>query len=125
MNWVVRGGLATPQSLMAGYKEHAAMPGLYGFSVQYAPGKSVVELAFAGQIRNGQISYASEDDLLASLQTLGYIMRLVRSPGHGFHHTFAVLYDNSGVMLTALPQTAADALSRVFRQQPNPYYNRP
>jgi hypothetical protein len=121
MNWVVRGGLATPQSLMAGYKEHAARPGLYGFSVQYAPGKSLAELTSAGQILNGQISYADDSALMAALQILGYTMRLIKSPGHGYHHTFAVLYDGSGVMLTTLPQNAADALSRTFRQQPNPY----
>jgi len=121
MNWVVRGGIATAQSLMAGYKEHAARRGLFGFSVQYASGKSVNELAHAGQIRNGQISYADDDELLAVLQILGYTMRLEPSPGHGFHHTFAVLYDGSGIMLMALPQDAADALSQTFRHQPNPY----
>lgn len=125
MDWVVRGGLATAQSLMAGYKEHAARPGLFGFSVQYAPGKSIVELAFAGRIRNGQISYASDSDLLAALQTIGYSMRLVNSPGHGFHHTFAVLYDGRNTMLTTLPQDVADVLSHTFRQQPNPYYKHP
>ena len=125
MNWVVRGGLATAQSLMAGYKEHAARPGLFGFSVQYAPGKSIVELAFAGRIRNDQISYAGDSNLLVALQTIGYSMRLVNSPGYGFHHTFAVLYDGNNTMLITLPQNAADALSRTFHQQPNPYYNHP
>ena len=55
---------------------------------------------------------------------LGYIMKLVRSPGKGYHHTFAVLYDVSGILLQSLPQDAAITLSQTFRQRPNPSYIR-
>ncbi len=51
-------------------------------------------------------------------------MRLVHSPGRGFHHTFAVLYDMSGLLLQSLPQDAAEALSQTFRHRLNPYYIR-
>jgi hypothetical protein len=48
-------------------------------------------------------------------------MRLVKSPGHGYHHTFTVLYDASGALLRTLPQDAAVALSSTFRKRLNPY----
>ncbi|HEX6798355.1 MAG TPA: hypothetical protein VF116_11655 [Ktedonobacterales bacterium] len=121
MEWVVRGGVATADRLGKGYGEHRRMKGTYGFSVQCAPGKTVEELAQAGRIRNGQLSFATVDDLRAALQPLGYAMRLVKSPGQGFHHTFAVLYDATGAMLRALPDDAAQTLQQVFRQRPNPY----
>ncbi|MGH2515833.1 MAG: hypothetical protein ACRDHP_09270, partial [Ktedonobacterales bacterium] len=121
VEWVVRGGITSTTRLIAGYGEHGGVPGLFGFSVQYAPGKTVEELAQAGQLRNGQVSYALDDDLAQSLKLLGYTMRLVKSPGHGFHHTFAVLYDASGAMLHVLPADAANALSQTFQQRKNPY----
>lgn len=120
MNWVVRAGVAGAQSLIAGYAQHRRVPGLFGFSVQYAPGKTVEELARAGQYPHAQISYATDDALLVTLQPLGYIMRLVQSPGMGYHHTFAVLYDATGTMVQVLPADAATALSGTFRQRPNP-----
>lgn len=41
MEWVVRAGIATPKRLQEGYVAHTAVPGLYGFSVQYHAGLSV------------------------------------------------------------------------------------
>lgn len=118
--WVVRAGVASAASLVKGYNQHRGVPGLFGFSVQYAPGKTVDELARAGNFPHPQISYAMEDALRAALRSLGYTMRLVKSPGQGYHHTFAVLYDATGSMLHVLPQDAAIALSKTFRQRPNP-----
>lgn len=120
-NWVVRAGVVAPKLLMAGYRPHLGVPGLAGCSVQYAPGRSIEELSQAGQFKNAQISYATEDDLRAALQLLGYALRLVRSPGRGYHHTLAVLYDASGAMLQRLPLDAAEALSQAFQRRPNPY----
>jgi len=51
----VRGGVTTPESLIARSTEHLAVPGLYGFSVQSAPGLSVNDLARAGAFPNRQI----------------------------------------------------------------------
>ncbi|MGO8951382.1 MAG: hypothetical protein ACLQUY_27755 [Ktedonobacterales bacterium] len=121
MSWVVRAGIARADTLINGYRRHSGVTGLYGFSVQYAADKSIEELAQAGQFSHAQISYAQEQDLAASLTWLGYTMRLVPSPGKGYHHTFAVLYDATGLMLQALPQDVADALSRTFKQRPNPH----
>lgn len=120
MNWVVRGGLASMKALTAAYKQHRGVPGLYGFSVQYATGITVEELARAGQFPHAQISFAPDDALAAALAPLGYQMRLIRSPGQGYHHTFAVLYDASGMMLQSLPRDAAHALHRTFRHRLNP-----
>lgn len=121
VSWVVRAGIARADTLINGYRLHSGITGLYGFSVQYTAGKSVEELAQAGQFSHAQISYAQEQDLAASLAHLSYTMRLVRSPGKGYHHTFAVLYDATGLMLHTLPQDAADALSRTFKQRSNPH----
>jgi hypothetical protein len=93
MEWVVRAGVAAASSLIAGHSEHRAVPDLYGFSVQYAPSKTVDELALAGRFPHPQISYATDDALQAALRVLGYTMRLVASPVTGYHHTFAVLHD--------------------------------
>ena len=121
MYWVVRAGIASPNSLVRGYNQHRGVPGLFGFSVQYAPGRSVEELALAGQFPHEQISYATANTLQLALQPLDYTMRLVQSPGREFHHTFAVLYDVSGLLLQSLPQDAAEALSQTFRHRLNPY----
>lgn len=110
--------------LIAGYRLHLAVPGLYGFSVQYANDKTVEDLARAGRFPHGRISYATDDTLAAVLLPLGYTMRLVRSPGQGYHHTFAVLYDKTGMPLQSLPEDAAIALSAVFQHQRNPYQTR-
>lgn len=124
MEWVVRAGVAAASSLISGYDVHRAVPGLYGFSVQYAPGKTVEELAQAGRFPHSQISYATDDALQAALRTLGYAMRLVASPGTGYHHTFVVLYDASGAQMRSLPHDAAVALSTAFRQRQNPHPRR-
>ncbi len=116
----MRAGIASPGSLVKGYNQHRGVPGLFGFSVQYAPGRSIEELALAGQFPHEQISYATDDALQLALQPHGYTMRLVRSPGRGYHHTFAVLYDMGGLPLQRLPQDAAVVLSQTFRHRPNP-----
>src|SRR6266571_8113353 len=72
--WVVRGGVATPSQLQAGTARHRGVPdplGLYGFSVQYQPGKTVHELAVAGRFRNAQISVTAEAALVAAGVTAG------------------------------------------------------
>jgi hypothetical protein len=121
MGWVVRAGEAKPVDLMKGYKEHLGVPGLYGFSVQYHAALSWHDLARAGQYPNAQVSIAQEHDLLAALQSLGYRIQLVPSPGAGYHHTFAALYDAVGTMLTQLPLIVAQKLHDTFTQRPNPY----
>jgi hypothetical protein len=70
MEWVVRAGVAAAGSLIKGYRMHARVPGLYGLSVQYAPGKTVDELAQAGQYPHPMISYATTDALTAALRPL-------------------------------------------------------
>ncbi len=101
------------------------MPGLYGFSVQYQAGRPWQELARAGQFPNAQVSIAEENDLRTALQSLGYDLRLVPSPGVGYHHTFVLLYDATGAMLTQLPLPVAQKLHETFAQVPNPRRVRP
>lgn len=121
MDWIVRAGVAGVSSLIRGYQLHLGVPGFYGFSVQYAPGKTMEELALARRFPHPAISSATSSALMAALQPLGSTMRLVKSPGQGYHHTFTVLYDASGAILRTLPQDAAVALSSTFRKRPNPY----
>jgi uncharacterized protein (DUF697 family) len=104
--WVVRAGVATPEQLKEGVDAHLRVPGLTGFSVQSSPGKTIKELAAAGRFPNAQISVTTTDALLA----VG--VRVVKSPGEGYHHT-AVTED-------PLMSPHAEAISSVFKQQPNP-----
>jgi hypothetical protein len=125
MGWVVRAGEAKAADLVSGYRQHLNVPGLYGFSVQYQTGVPWQELARAGQFPNAQVSIADDGDLRNTLQTLGYDLRLVQSPGVGYHHTFVVLYDAAGNMLTQLPLPVAQQLHDTFTQVPNPHRVRP
>lgn len=125
MEWVVRAGETKAADLVSGYRQHLGVRGLYGFSVQYQAGMSWQELVRAGQFPNAQVSIAEEQDLRAALQSLGYDLRLVPSPGEGYHHTFVVLYDATGTMLMRLPLPVAQKLHETFTQVPNPHRVRP
>jgi hypothetical protein len=86
LNWVVRGGVATPSQLQAGTARHRGVPeppGLFGFSVQYQPGKTIQELAAAGRFRNVQISVTTIEELIATGLSAGYPVSIVQSPGTG------------------------------------------
>jgi hypothetical protein len=114
-NWVVRGGVATPRQLQAGTARHRGVPGspgLFGFSVQYQPSKTIQELAAAGRLRNAHISVTTAEELVAAGLSLGYAVSIVASPGTGYHHTVQVPFP--------LPLDLAVALSAVFTQRPNP-----
>ncbi len=111
-NWVVRAGVATAQSLQRGSANHFGVPGLYGFSIQHQPGKTVHELAAAGHFPNLQISVTTTEQLIAAASRAGYTVRIVRSPGRGYHHTVEVP--------RPLPDNLAHALSAAFTQMPNP-----
>lgn len=125
MEWVVRGGIATADQLMRGYGAHASVHGLFGFSVQYAPGPDWADIARTRRFPHGQLSIAYDDDLQGALSPLGYSMRLVPSPGRAYHHTFAVLYDATGQSLRALPLDAAQVLAVAFQRVANPYVGSP
>lgn len=119
-SYVVRGGTATADLLQKGYGQHRGAPSIYGLSVQYAVGKTLEALSRAGHVVNGQISYATADELAACLQPLGYTVQLIKTPGIGYHHTLCVVYDANGIMLQRLPRDAAAALSAAFHRVPNP-----
>ena len=92
-NWVVRGGVATPRQLQTGTAKHLGVPdppGLFGFSIQYQPEKAIQELAAAGKFRNAQISVTTQEELIAAGLSAGYAVRIVKSPGAGYHHTVPV-----------------------------------
>jgi hypothetical protein len=114
-HWVVRGGIATPRQLQAGTARHRGVPdppGLFGFSVQYQPGKTVQELAAAGRFRNAHISVTTAEELIAAGFSVGYAVSIVQSPGTGYHHTVQVPFP--------LPLDLAVALSAVFTPRSNP-----
>jgi hypothetical protein len=121
MAWVVRAGEASAQSLMQGYAEHNHIPGLYGFSVQYAPGLSLDDLALSGRFPNATVSFEDEAVLQAALTPIGYRIQLRSSPGMGHHHTFCVILDRNGIALTTLPAVVADVLTQTFQRMPNPH----
>jgi RHS repeat-associated protein len=122
-NWVVRGGEAEPQDLIVGYREHRGVPGLFGFSVQYAPGTglSVDQLAEAGHFFNRQISYATDQQLMAAVAPTGYEIALIESLGGGYRATLTVIELSTGQMMHELPPSVADAISAAFQRKVNPY----
>jgi hypothetical protein len=85
---------------------------LYGFSVQYHPGKTIEELTVAGKFRNAQISVTTDAALVAGGISAEYLVNIVKSPGVGYHHTVQVPFP--------LPLDLAGALSAAFTQRPNP-----
>ncbi len=89
--------------------------------MQFAPGKSVEELARAGRFRNATISYADLSDLQTAVAVLSYRADVIASPGTGYHHTFVVLYDMSNPLLTQLPRPVAEAISNTFTRITNPH----
>lgn len=117
--FVVRGGIATARSLQAGYQRHRGVQNLYDFSVQYRPGRSVLQLANAGQCPNPKISYATDECLILAAQQLGYDVDLVASPGIGFHRTLTASVN--GMMVRVLPDDVANALHDCFEQAHNPF----
>jgi len=104
--WVVRAGVTTSRQLQDGVAEHSKIPGLIGFSVQSAPGKTIEELAAAGEFRNKQISVTT----VRALKLVGVLV--VPSPGKGYH--------NTAVTPMPLSDPQAAAISTLFHQRPNP-----
>ena len=104
--WVVRGGLATAESLINGTAEHVDVPGLVGFSVQARNGATVAELAHSGQFPNRQVSVTTAG------QVRGLGLDVVPSPGHGNHATV--------VTELPLPSELASRLSDLFLRMDNP-----
>ena len=103
---VVRGGVVTSEQLQNGCSEHAEAPGIYGFSVQSAPAKTVDELARAGLFPNKQIGVTN----VGAVRAAGY--NVVPTPGRGFHATVVVPPDWT--------VNDAAALAKLFKPQPNP-----
>jgi hypothetical protein len=112
-NWLVRGGVATPQQLQNGTREHIQAPGIIGFSVQYQPGQTIEQLARAAQFPHALISVTTLERLMAAGASVGYNISIVKSPGRGFHHTV--------IVPAPLPEVLAQALSEAFEQGPNPF----
>lgn len=115
---VVCGGLATPDRLIDAVDVHLGVPGLTGFSVQSEAGKTIAELAAAGKLRNKSISVTTINSLVVAARRSGFEIKVVKSPGQGYHATV--------VTPLPLPEPLAEALSSVFEQMPNAsYYNKP
>ncbi len=103
---VVRGGFATPESLIRGTTQTPF--GLYGFSVQSAPGRTIDELARAGRFPNGTISVSTVD----ALRAVGAIV--TPSPGVGYHATVVVPAPLSNAQAALISAAFATGI-------PNPY----
>lgn len=119
--FVVRGGISSAVTLQNGYDEHDDVSGLYGFSVQYRPGRSIFQLANGGQFPHPKISYAMDEDLTLAAQLLGYDIALVKSPRGRYHHTLTASVSATRAMIRALPDDLAAALSSCFQQMHNPF----
>ena len=98
--FVIRGGLATPENLMA--KTGPAPNGLTGFSGTSAPGMTVDQLAREARYPNGKISSST----VGELAILGYPVAATPLPGQPLHVTV--------VTPSPLPRDQAEILSKAF-----------
>jgi hypothetical protein len=119
-DWVVRGGVAQWQDLIAAYRPDPNVQGIYGFSVQYASGVPWEDLARAASFPHSKVCYADRSNLEKVIAQLGYMLVLVATPGKGYHHELCLTLMQNGVMLQTLPVVAAKALSAVFQQHIEP-----
>jgi peptide/nickel transport system substrate-binding protein len=109
---VVLSGVVTPQRLQRKVSGYRNVPNIIGFSVQSTPQKTLQELAMAGRLYDRMLSVTTVGDLQKAGQSAGVDIKVVAAPGRGFHSIV--------VTPRALSGPAAQALSSVFRQMPNP-----
>jgi hypothetical protein len=109
---VVLAGAVTPQRLQRKVSGYRNVPHVIGFSVQSTPQKTIQELAAAGGFFDRLLSVTTVEELQKAGQSAGLNIKVISAPGRGFHSIV--------VTPRALSNTAAQALSRVFRQMPNP-----
>jgi len=109
---VVFGGVATPQRLQRRVSGYRNVPDVIGFSVQSAPKKTIEELTAAGQFYNRLLSVTTVGEIQEAGRSVGVNIKVIPAPGRGFHSIV--------VAPRPLPNSAAKALSNVFRPIPNP-----
>jgi peptide/nickel transport system substrate-binding protein len=109
---VVLAGAVTPQRLQRKVSGYRKVPHVIGFSVQSTPQKTLQELAAAGRFVDPLLSVTTVGELQKAGQSAGVDIKIIAAPGRGFH----------SIVVTPRPlsNTAAQALSSVFRQMPNP-----
>ena len=109
---VVLAGAVTPQRLQRKVSGYRKLPHVIGFSVQSTPQKTLQELAAAGGYFNRLLSVTTVGELQRAGQAAGVNIKIISAPGRRFH----------SIVITPrpLPDPAAQAMSSVFRQMPNP-----
>ena len=113
---VVLAGAVTPQLLQRKVSGYRNVPNIIGFSVQSTPQKTIQELAAAGGFFDPLLSVATVGELQKAGESAGVSIKVISAPGRGFH----------SIVVTPRPLSnpAAQALSSVFRQMPNPLARR-
>jgi peptide/nickel transport system substrate-binding protein len=111
--FVILDGVVTPQRLQRKVSGYKNVPNIVGFSVQSAPQKTIKELAAGGWYSDRLLSVTTVEALKEAGQSVGVPVEVVRAPGRGAFHSIVVAPRR-------LPDHAAEALSQVFRQMPNP-----
>ncbi len=112
---VVLDGVVTPQRLQRMVSAYRRVP-LIGFSVQSIPQKTLQQLAAAGGFFDSLLSVTTVGELQKAGQSAGLNIKVISAPGRGFHSIV--------VAPRRLSNTAAQALSSVFQQMPNPLARR-
>jgi peptide/nickel transport system substrate-binding protein len=109
---VVLDGAVTPQRLQRKVSGYRRLPKVIGFSVQSSPQKTLQELAAAGGFVDPLLSVTTVGELQKAGQSAGLNIKIISAPGTRFH----------SIVLTPRPlsNAAAQALSGVFQQMPNP-----
>jgi len=109
---VVLAGAVTPQRLQKKVSGYRNLPNVIGFSVQSTPQKTIQDLAAAGGFFDPLLSVTTVGELQKAGQSAGVNIKVISAPGRRFH----------SIVLTPrrLSNPAAQALSSVFQQMPNP-----
>jgi len=109
---VILPGAVTPQRLQKKVTGYRNLPHVTGFSVQSTPQKTLQELAAAGGFVEPLLSVTTVGELQKAGQSAGVTIKIISAPGRRFH----------SIVVTPRPLStpAAQALSSVFRQMPNP-----
>src|SRR5262249_14250179 len=111
--FVVMDGIVTPQMLQQRVSHYKNIPRIRGFSAQSAPQKSIQELAARGRFVSRSLSVTTVAQLQEAAHSVGMQIKVISAPGRTVFHSIVVVPN-------FLSAAAAEALSKAFRQMPNP-----
>jgi hypothetical protein len=123
------GDIRQPQAREVLQRNYAAAnpdyPDVVGLSVLFTPGADVVRLVQRNVVPHGRIAHATVEQIMIALRGKGFDLLLYITPDLPDlpdHHQLAVA--QGGIVSSALPSDAADALLTVLHDGQNPNQRR-